>query len=319
MDRLDGGNRQTAAPNAAKKALTGEAPPLRTARVATDPVKTTLRGGCAILAMDNPPVNGISNVVRRGLHASLAAAISDESIVAVIITGAGKQFSAGADIRQFNTPESTEWPMTRDLHALIAGSHKPVVAAIHGFAFGGGLELALGCHFRVGTASARLGLPEVTLGLIPGGGGTQRLPRLIGLPAALDMILSGKPVNGAMAHACGLIDALVERDIVDSAVEFALAKLPAASRLPLASELPLYASGFDFEACRASVPVDAGTTRAQQAAINAVEAATRLDFDHALAQERAIFDELVYSPESMALRQHFFEARAAVKAGSRAL
>lgn len=205
--------------------------------------------------------------------------------------------------------------MTRDLHALIASSRKPVVAAIDGFALGGGLELALGCHYRVGTASARLGVPEVKLGLIPGGGGTQRLPRLIGLPTALDTILSGDPVDGDTAHARGLLDVLVQGDLVDCAAVFALSRVSAGQGLPLASELPLDSLPVDFAARRAAIPEDAGNARAQKAVIDAVEAATMLDFDQALSQERAIFDVLVNTAESIALRQHFFESRAADRAG----
>ena len=271
-------------------------------------VSLEIRSRCAVLKIANAPVNGISLKVRSGLFDGMRAAIANPQVAAVIIAGEGAQFSAGADIRQFNTPASTTPPLTRDLHALIATSPKPIVAAIHGYALGGALELALGCHFRVATSVASLGLPEVKLGLIPGGGGTQRLPRLIGLAPALDMIQTGNAIDGVTARASGLVDMLVEGDIIESTLPLAL------GWAAIEGHLPRYAPsvefrGFDFEARMSTVMEHSGNAKAQRAAIKAVEAGTHLGFELAITRERALFDELVLDPESAALRQAFFAGR----------
>lgn len=272
-------------------------------------VSLEIRSRCAVLKIANAPVNGISLKVRSGLFDGMRAAIANPQVAAVIIAGEGAQFSAGADIRQFNTPASTTPPLTRDLHALIATSPKPIVAAIHGYALGGALELALGCHFRVATSVASLGLPEVKLGLIPGGGGTQRLPRLIGLAPALDMIQTGNAIDGVTARASGLVDMLVEGDIIESTLPLALGWAAIEGHLPLATHRQLNSGGFDFEARMSTVMEHSGNAKAQRAAIKAVEAGTHLGFELAITRERALFDELVLDPESAALRQAFFAGR----------
>ncbi len=158
----------------------------------------------AIISIDNPPVNALSHAVREGLKSSIEEAAVDDAVTAIVIICAGRTFIAGADIREFGRPP--EPPHLPDLVALIEASDKPVVAAIHGTALGGGLEVALGCHYRVAAKSALLGFPEVNLGLLPGASGTQRSPRLIGAERALDMMLSGKPVKAQAALDYGLID-----------------------------------------------------------------------------------------------------------------
>ncbi|WP_420995570.1 3-hydroxyacyl-CoA dehydrogenase NAD-binding domain-containing protein [Cupriavidus sp. 30B13] len=280
-------------------------------------VRYQRHGRVAVLLIDNPPVNGLGDTVRLGLSEGLAMAAQDEAVAAVAILGAGKAFCGGADIRQFNTPAATAQPTLRQVIARIEQSAKPVVAAIHGVALGGGMELALGCHYRIATADASLGLPEVSLGLVPGGGGTQRLPRLIGVAAALELIQSGKPVRGERAVALGMADALIAGEPLAAAVAFAerVAGLPGAhpaiARKPCAD-----GAGVDFAARLAAVGARARNALAQRAAIACVEAATRLPLEAGLDAERAHFDRLVAGPESQALRHLFFAEREAPKAGA---
>lgn len=285
----------------------------------SDTVRYALHGRAAVIFLDNPPVNGLGDTVRRGVHEGLALARADAGVDAIVIAGAGKAFCGGADIRQFNTPAATARPMLRDVIAAIEASGKPVVAAIHGFALGGGLELALGCHYRIAQAGARLGLPEVNLGLVPGGGGTQRLPRLIGVLPALEMIQSGKPLDAAAALAAGLVDAVAEGDLLDAALSYALERAALASH-PVASRRALSADGVDFSAARARVDPKARNAIAQRAAVDCVEAATRLPIEAGLDEERRLFDALVEGDASKALRHLFFAEKEAprVSGGGRA-
>lgn len=273
-------------------------------------VRLEHRGRVAVLLLDNPPVNGLGNTVRRGLYDGLECAIANGGVDAIVIAGAGHGFCGGADVRQFNTPAAQEKPMSREVFALIGRSPKPVVAAIHGVALGGGLELALACHYRIATASATLGLPEVTLGLVPGAGGTQRLPRLAGFDRALDMIQSGKPVNAGAALEMGVLDRLASGDLLAEAQALAL---EAAQRggLPLACKLPLSDVTIDFARRRASVNPKDRNAKAQQAAIDCVAQAARLPFEEGLSYERSVFDVLVAGPESRALQHLFFAEREA--------
>jgi len=278
-----------------------------------------LQGRVAVIFIDNPPVNGLGDSVRRGIHAGLALALADEGVDAIVICGAGKAFCGGADIRQFNTPAATAKPMLRDVIAAIEASAKPVVAAIHGFALGGGLELALGCHYRVAQAGSKMGLPEVNLGLVPGGGGTQRLPRVIGVPRALGMMQSGKPLDAAAALAVGLVDAVTEGDLLDFALSYARERAPQDSH-PLAARRALDGGGVDFEAARAGVNPKARNAIAQRAVIDCLEAATRLPIEPGLDEERRLFDTLVQGDASKALRHLFFAEKEAprVAGGGRA-
>jgi len=171
-------------------------------------VKTEIRDGLAILTIDNPPVNALSTGVRRGLSQALENVSKDSQVRAVVITCAGRTFISGADIREFGKPFQP--PALTDVISQIESCTKPVIAAIHGVALGGGLEVALGCHFRVATKDAKLGLPEVKLGLLPGAGGTQRLPRAVGPELAVRMIVSGEPISAAAALKSGLIDEIVD-------------------------------------------------------------------------------------------------------------
>ncbi|HYA63483.1 MAG TPA: enoyl-CoA hydratase/isomerase family protein, partial [Candidatus Sulfotelmatobacter sp.] len=175
-------------------------------------------GPVGLICIDNPPVNAISHAVRLELLGAISRAEKRSSIKVLLIMSSGELFSAGADISEFDRPAGE--PSFQEVQTRIESSPIPVVAAIHGLALGGGLELAMACHYRLAHGSARLGMPEITLGIIPGAGGTQRLPRLIGAHAALDMILSGTPVSAHEAKAKGLVDEVVEGDLRDAALSF---------------------------------------------------------------------------------------------------
>src|SRR3989449_3705684 len=185
----------------------------------TKSVDLDRRGCVAVLTVNNPPVNALSQHVRQGLYEGLKQAISDSAVQAIVIVCAGRTFIAGADITEFGKPPAD--PSLHTVLDIIEASPKPVVAAIHGTALGGGLEVTLACHSRVGVKDARFGLPEVKLGLLPGAGGTQRLPRVVGVETALQMIVSGEPIGADAALTHGLIDAIVEGDLTAAGVAFA--------------------------------------------------------------------------------------------------
>ncbi|WP_120967202.1 FAD-dependent oxidoreductase [Comamonas sp. lk] len=270
-------------------------------------------GDVALIRLENPPVNGLGFELRQGLDEALHAAEADTSVRAVVIYGGGKMFCGGADIRQFNTPKAGAEPTLRSLATRLAASTKPVVAAIHGMALGGGLELALACHYRVATKVSQLGLPEVKLGLLPGGGGTQRLPRLVGAVQALRMIVTGEPVGAEAGLTCGLLDAVVDGELLAQATAFARDKAGAA--LPLVSRMVARNDGaatlFDDERVRLRQAKPGFT--APQECINCVEQAMVLDFEAGLDYERERFGVLVQGPESKALRHLFFAEREAAK------
>src|SRR5499426_2162789 len=282
----------------------------------TESVDFDRRGRVAVLTVNNPPVNALSQHVRRGLHDGMKQAIADQNCQAVVITCAGRTFIAGADITEFGKP-----PTEPGLHAvldLIEGSPKPVVAAIHGTALGGGLEVTLACHYRVGVKAARFGLPEVKLGLLPGAGGTQRLPRVVGAQKALSMIVSGDPIGADEALANGLIDQIVNGDLTAAGVAFAEKVL--AEKRPLRKIRDLTdkiaaAKGKPeiFAEFRKSVARQTRGFRAPENCIKAVEAAVELPFDQGIRRERELFTELLNSPESKAQRYFFFAEREAAK------
>src|SRR5712692_3641480 len=179
------------------------------------------QGAVAVITLDNPPVNGLGHELRNGIMACLDRALADAAIKAVALIGAGKSFSGGADIREFNTPKASAEPTLHSLIRAIEASPKPVIAAIHGAAMGGGLELALACHYRVAAPGAQIALPEVKLGLLPGAGGTQRLPRVVGVETALNMIVSGAAVPSERLKSSALFHALLDGDLLAGAVAFA--------------------------------------------------------------------------------------------------
>ena len=268
----------------------------------------------AIITFGNPPVNGLSHAVRTELAAALERAATDTSVRAIVLTGAGGLFSGGADIREFGTPAMTSEPTLSRLIELLDRSGKPVIAAIAGTCLGGGLELALAAHHRVAHADARLGLPEVKLGLLPGAGGTQRLPRLVGVSTAIDMITSGEPVPARQLAATALLDRVVEGDAVAAAVDLAMSsdlatRPPRRTRDILLAQPDLPAL---CEAARARVKAQRLSLSAPLRAIDAIEAAAR-PFEDGLAIERRAFLELMQTPESKALRYTFFAERAAGK------
>ncbi len=272
-------------------------------------------GRIALLTIDNPPVNGLGHVVRSAIAAGLDRANGDSQIDAVVMIGAGKAFSGGADIREFNTPASSAEPTLATLIRIAEESRKPVVAAIGGICMGGGLELALGCHFRVATPDAQIALPEVKLGLLPGAGGTQRLPRVAGVETALNMIVSGAPVPARELAGTALFDEIFSGPLLDGALAFA--------RKVVAEERPLKrvrdividypnAEAF-FQFARNSVAPMARGLPAPLKCVNAVAAAVSKPFAEGLSFERAQFVELMQTPESRALRHAFFAERAAAK------
>ncbi|MBZ9981729.1 MULTISPECIES: 3-hydroxyacyl-CoA dehydrogenase NAD-binding domain-containing protein [unclassified Mesorhizobium] len=266
----------------------------------------------AIVTIDNPPVNALSFHVREPLMQALAALRDDASVGAIVVACAGRTFVAGADITEFGKP--VQQPELRAIIGTLETIAKPTVAAIHGTALGGGLELALGCHFRVADADARLGLPEVKLGLLPGGGGTVRLPRLVGAIKALRMIVSGAPIGADEAHEIGLVDAVFESNVITHAVNFAreIARkggpfTPVRDRDDEKTEL----AAFDAEA--ADLARKARGLDAPIACAQAVRNTVTMSFEEALAAERALFMKLVASDQSRAQRHLFFAEREAAK------
>lgn len=271
-------------------------------------VSMQISDGVAVITVDNPPVNAISQAVRQGLMDAIAAANADERARRILLICAGRTFMAGADVSEFGKPPLK--PDLPDVVAAIEGSEKPVVAAIHGQALGGGLEIALGCHYRIALQGSRLGLPEVNLGLVPGAGGTQRLPRLIGAEKALEMITSGKPVNADKAAALGLVDQVMAGDLQAEALVYTqtvAATVPAERRL---SSRPVKTvSGSLFDDWRKVKAKRQRGVQSVQACIDAVEAACTLSFEAGRQKEREMFLALRGSAQSVAL-QHIFFCRA---------
>jgi 3-hydroxyacyl-CoA dehydrogenase len=273
--------------------------------------------GIGIITIDNPPVNALSPGVPAGITAAVDRGNADPSVKAMVLIGAGRSFIAGADIRQFGQASSRPASARRH-YDVTDDSPKPVVAAIHGYALGGGLETALACHYRVAVPSAKVGLPEVQIGILPGAGGTQRLPRLVGPKAALELITSGRHVPAEEAQKLGIVDEIVpEGDLRSAAIAFA-------RRVADQRPLPRIRDRDDklaeakadpalFDNFRKSIARRARNQRAPYACIEAVEAACNLPFDEGCALERKLFDEQVKSDESRALRYAFFAEREAAK------
>ena len=278
-------------------------------------VHSQFRDGVAIFTLDNPPVNGLGLATRRGLVDALEHAQHDSAIRAVVITGAGRVFCGGADIRDFNRPEATQAPTLADVIAALERCSKPVIIAINGVALGGGLELALGAHYRVAAGDAQVGLPEVKLGLLPGAGGTQRLPRAVGLETALNMIVSGEPVAAATLAGTRLFDRVVDGDVVAAAVAMAHAVADQAVALPRVRDWTIeHANAEGFLAfARTAVATTSAHYPAPLKCVDALEAAVLRPFDDGIAFERDAFIVLVNSAESRALRHAFFGERAASK------
>ncbi|HYM29653.1 MAG TPA: 3-hydroxyacyl-CoA dehydrogenase NAD-binding domain-containing protein [Candidatus Cybelea sp.] len=276
-------------------------------------VELTKHGAIGVITVDNPPVNALSPGVPEGIVECLTAGNADPSIKAMVLIGAGRSFIAGADIKVMGTARPVPAKRTYD---VLDECTKPVVAAIHGHALGGGLENALACHYRIATRSAKVGLPEVLIGIIPGGGGTQRLPRLIGPKAALDMIVTGRHVPAPEAKALGVLDEVVDDgNLLKSAVAFA-EKIAAVRPIPRVGDRNdrlKEANAATFDDMRKKIARSARNQRAPYACIEAVEAATKLPLADGLKREREIFAELVNGAEAKSLRYAFFAEREAAK------
>src|ERR1700736_3671407 len=275
----------------------------------------TSQGAVAVITLKNPPVNALSLGLRAAIADGMERANADGSIKAVVIVGSGNAFCGGADVGEFGFPAMTASPYLTDLFALIENSPKPVVAAINGLALGGGLELAMACHYRVAAAAAQLGQPEVKLGILPGAGGTQRLPRLVGLERALNMIVGGNPVSARDLAKTELLDSIADGDVLPAAA--ALAERIIAEKLPLKKardvkiDFPNAEAFLDF--ARGAVAPLAKNYPAPLKCIDAIEAAVLKPFDEGMRVEGTLFIELLNSPESKALRHAFFAMRAAAK------
>jgi 3-hydroxyacyl-CoA dehydrogenase len=284
----------------------------------SDRVSLTRHGEVAVVTVDNPPVNALSPGVPEGIAAALEAARTDAGVRAVAIMGAGQTFIAGADIKEFGKITSGQAPRAGALHDLIRileDYPKPVACAIHGTALGGGLELAMGCHYRVAVASAQFGQPEVKLGLIPGAGGTQRLPRLSGVAKALEMCVQGDPITAEDALRHGIIDRVVDGVLLDGAVAFLREKAASGGPHPRTRDRqdkladgPSIAAA--LTAARESAAKKSRGLLAPMYAIDAVEAAVQLPFDEGLAREAELFRECLFSDQSKALIHVFFAERA---------
>jgi 3-hydroxyacyl-CoA dehydrogenase len=275
-------------------------------------VSLTKQGNVAVIAVNNPPVNALSHPVRVGIRQLLGDALEDTTVEAIVIWCEGRTFIAGADIREFGkVPLDPDLP---ELVEFVAGARKRVIAAIHGTALGGGLELALACDFRVALANAKLGLPEITLGILPGAGGTQRLPRLVGARAALDMIVGGRPLVATKAQAIGLIDELVEGDLKASALAFAERVISERRPARKIGEQSVLLDEQDlFEEYEQRIAGDSRGLLAPFHAIRAIRAAVELPFAEGLLRERELFRELMESPQSKAQRHVFFAEREAAR------
>jgi 3-hydroxyacyl-CoA dehydrogenase len=278
-----------------------------------------LKDDVAVITLSNPPVNGLGFATRQGITEGLAQANADAAVKAIIITGAGKAFSGGADLKEFGTPKALQEPNLLSVILAIENSSKPVVAAVHSVAMGGGLELALGCHYRIAAPGCNVALPEVKLGLIPGAGGTQRLPRVLGVETALNMIVSGEPVKSELLASLPgqkLFDKLAASP--ESLIEEALvlARTVAEVRpLPLVRNLPCKHPLGDayFQFARNTVMAMAKNYPAPAKCVDAVEAATKKKFADGMLFEREIFINLMWTSECRALRHLFVAERATSK------
>ena len=276
------------------------------------PVSYTVRQNIGVITIDNPPVNALSHAVRQGLYDTIEAAEADADARAIVLLCAGRTFIAGADITEFGKPLKDPW--LPDLLNRIERTSKLVVAGLHGTALGGGFETALAAHYRCAVPSARVGLPEVHLGLLPGAGGTQRAPRLAGVEAALELITSGRPIGAERAHAIGLVDRIVDGELDAATIQYAEELLENDAPVRQTSAQPIAAFSPElFDESRARLTAKARGQIAPLHIVDCVEAATRLPFDEGLAFERERFSICMDSPQSAAMRHAFFAEREAAK------
>jgi 3-hydroxyacyl-CoA dehydrogenase len=273
-----------------------------------------VHGSVAVITLNNPPVNGLGHATRTALVAGVRQAEQDKDVNAIIITGAGAAFSGGADIKEFNSPLALAEPNLHTAISVVESCSKPVVAAIHTVCMGGGLELALGCHYRVVVKGAQIALPEVKLGILPGAGGTQRLPRVVGLETGLNMIVSGTPVPSEQLAGTALFDQIIDGDLMTGALAFA-EKIAATRPLPKVRDrkvdYPNHEAFLQFS--RNTVKAMSGAFPAPLLCVEAVAASITKKFDDGIAYERDLFVKLVQTTESKALRHAFFGERLAAK------
>jgi len=275
-----------------------------------NPVSLKRHGAVSVITIDNPPVNALSQPVREGLIDCFDAAEADRASSAVVLICAGRTFIAGADIREFDCPP--EEPHLPDVVSRIEATAKPVVAAIHGTALGGGLEVAMGCHYRLADRDSTLGLPEVKLGLLPGASGTQRLPRLVGVERALEMMLSGEPVTADAALDAGLIDKVTAKDLLPEALSYAREVIkPGPRRVRDLAVVPV--SDAVFATARKRIAEKARGLFSPERILRAVELSLQAGFDNGVAAERRFFQECRESPQSQGLRHAFFAERNAAR------
>ncbi len=277
------------------------------------PVSYSIRDGIGVVRVDNPPVNALSQPVRQGILEAVGQARNDESD-AVVLCCAGRTFIAGADIAEFGKPPRE--PGLPEVLGAMENLNKPIIAAIHGTALGGGFEVSLACHYRCAVAGARVGLPEVKLGLLPGAGGTQRVPRIAGVKAALDMIISGNPVAAEQAREMGLINEIIEGDLIEGALGYARDLVDSGAPLQRIRDVNIDPAAIEpgfFEQARKRVNARARGQIAPDRIVSCLEAAVELPFEQALERERELFRELVASPESAAMRHIFFAERRAAR------
>jgi 3-hydroxyacyl-CoA dehydrogenase len=274
-------------------------------------VRIEREGRVAVVVIDNPPVNASSHAVRAALLDAIETTNGDAAVSAVVLTGAGRAFMGGADIREFDKPP--EEPQLPQVIAAIMDSPKPWLAAIHGAALGGGFELALGCDLRICAPDAIVGLPEVMLGIMPGAGGTQHLPRLVGVPRAIELICAGKRLDAQQALQERLVDEVVTADL--RAAAFMLASDMTIKRRIRDLPVPRYDEGAAVAAEQGALAANAG--KQIVAAIAAIKGAAALPYAEAMRLERKVFLELRASPEAAEARRRFFESRSAAKSAPR--
>ncbi|HKP34108.1 MAG TPA: 3-hydroxyacyl-CoA dehydrogenase NAD-binding domain-containing protein, partial [Sphingomicrobium sp.] len=281
----------------------------------TSPISTRKHGDVLIVLSNNPPVNALGAAVRQGLVAAIEQADADDSVKAVVIACEGQTFFAGADVSEFGTPKALEQPMLPQVVDIIEGCSKPVVAAIHGTALGGGLEVALACHYRVALTSAQLGTPEVKLGLLPGAGGTQRLPRVAGVRKALEMCATGNPIGAKDGFACGLVDRLIEGELIPHAVGYA-EEVRDVRPLPKSSERQDKLNECNPDTFEAFRQENARKFRGFEAPLKNVEAvkiACQKPYAEGVLDERKLFMELMSGTQAKAQQYFFFSERKANK------
>ena len=269
----------------------------------------------AIITIDNPPINSMGLATRQAMEAAVRRAILEDGVLAIVITGANGVLTGGADIREFGKPVAMQSPTLHDLIRMFEASSKPVIAAINGVCMGGGTEISLGCHYRVAAPGAMIGLPEVKIGILPGAGGTQRLPRVAGVELALTMIVSGDAVASEVLAKTNAIDKIIDGDFMSGVLAFAQGIIADSAKLPRVRDMKITMpnAGAFFAEARARVAATSRHFPAPLKCVDAVEAAVLRNIDDGLAYEFQLFTELVTTPESAALRHAFFAERAASK------